>query len=116
MAKKAALSTEKTLQNQRIAIWLIVGFVAFITLWFVYSVKTLQNTSMTTSSEASSGGGVRYGLECTKSDHNRYKKNGRGLSGLVRSPNDKTKYRAFCCKDSSGRTAKYFWAAAQCAN
>lgn len=107
MAKKTGQTTEKTLQNQRIAIWLIVGFVAFITLWFVYSVKTLQNTAMTTSSEAASGGTVKYGGSCTRSDFNRYKNSGRGVMGYGGS------YRAYCCKKSD-RSAQYVWQGTKC--
>ena len=108
MSKKVKQSTEKTLQNQRIAIWLIVGFVAFITLWFVYSVKTLQNTSMTISSEAVSGSqAVKPGRACTRVDNTRYKKGKDGgyMNGTQRA-------MLYCCKKPG--TAQYVWNYTQC--
>ena len=99
MAKK--LSTEKILQNQRIAIWLIVGFVAFITLWFVYSVKTLQTTSMTTASEARNAR-MNTGA-CSKQINSRYGVNPKTWSS--RFGGRTYTEHAFCCKEGS----RYVW-------
>lgn len=103
MANK--MSTEKMLQNQRIAIWLILAFVVFITLWFVYSVKTLQTTSMTTSSEARYASTI--GTACTRSDNVRYSKK-------PKSAFNRNSYGSFqyCCRKPG--TAQYVWGTTSC--
>jgi len=106
MANK--MSTEKMLQNQRIAIWLILAFVVFITLWFVYSVKTLQTTSMTSSSEAYGGTqALKPGRACTRQDSVRYKK-GRDASYF----HEGNEAILYCCKKPG--TAQYIWNYMRC--
>lgn len=106
MAKKIKQSTEKTLQNQRIAIWLIVGFVAFITLWFVYSVKTLQNTSMTTSTEARNAQ-MNTGA-CTKLLNKKYGKTPK--TWISQFAGKRYTESAYCCKYYS----QYVWGKSKC--
>lgn len=73
---RKSTSVSQTLMNQRLVIWLLVGFVAFLTLWMLYTVKAMQAGSMTTSTEAFSAGNSKTaGSECTRSDYTRtYKK------------------------------------------
>ena len=108
---RKSTSVSQTLMNQRLVIWLLVGFVAFLTLWMLYTVKAMQAGTMGTASEASepasSNRGVKQmepGYTCTVSDSRKgeivtRKKNANGR--IVQSR------PVSCCKKPG--TAQYVW-------
>lgn len=99
---RKSTSVSQTLMNQRLVIWLLVGFVAFLTLWMLYTVKAMQASSMGTKTEAAANP-LDVNQSCTPSDRRRgqiltFKKGGTG----------RTNVRAVTCCKKKG-TSQYYW-------
>lgn len=93
----------QSLSNQRIVLWLLVGFVAFLTLWMLYTVKAMQAESMSTASEASNRGRSPYeaGMSCVPADSGKPRTTRKVVNGRL------TSTSSVCCKIKG--TAQYKW-------
>lgn len=93
----------QSLSNQRIVLWLLVGFVAFLTLWMLYTVKAMQAESMSTASEASNRGRSPYeaGMSCVPADSVKPRTTRKVVDGRL------TSTSSVCCKIKG--TAQYKW-------
>lgn len=97
----------QSLSNQRVVLWILVGFVAFLTLWMLYTVKAMQAESVSTASEAApTGQWAKYaeGVSCTPAEAGRG--NPAGVRTVRRTEGGKiVSYTSRCCKVPG--TAKY---------
>lgn len=114
--KPASKSTGvgQSLSNQRIVLWLLVGFVAFLTLWMLYTVKAMQAESVGTASEAATGQWAKYaeGVSCTPAEAGRG--NPPGVRTVRRTEGGKVvAYTSKCCK-VPGTTKYQFFAGSTC--
>lgn len=101
---RKSTSVSQTLMNQRVVIWLLVGFVAFLTLWMLYTVKAMQAGSMTTSTEAFSVASKKtIGSECTRSDYSRTYNKGVKIRTLTK--NGSTTITMVCVKVGT----RFYW-------
>ncbi len=102
---RKSTSVSQTLMNQRLVIWLLVGFVAFLTLWMLYTVKAMQAGSMTTSTEAFST--PVEDSSCTPSDLSR------GTITSKKVVNGRVVKKTLTCCKVPG-TSQYYWRSMSC--
>ena len=103
----------QSLSNQRVVLWILVGFVAFLTLWMLYTVKAMQAESVSTASEAAliiedvKRTPYSPGESCTPAQAGKARTTRKVVDGRL------TSSSTICCKVSG--TAKYqYYAGTSC--